>query len=313
MKCQRYTRKTKVLYLFLIFGILSFGAIVLVPVSFLATTIQPSLLSLVVSKEIEIAKQWQEKGAFTRNIQMQNTGFDVRLLQQYLAWHTDLLAPQYATGYFGSLTKNALQQYQFQNGLPPSGVLDEVTRDYLNKELLHTLCPVSTAEFLSLETSITRKTGIPVEYVPPRLVELTAVPTNGRLCLVEEVMIAYQALYGAAKKAGYDLKVTSGFRRPEIQQMLVDFWVALEGVGAYSEIALPGHSEHQLGTTLDLTGKSIGYTSVSDQFANSPEFVWLQQNASQFGFVLSYPKLTENQEYNFEPWHWRYIGVNSKK
>jgi hypothetical protein len=59
------------------------------------------------------------------------------------------------------------------------------------------------------------------------------------------------------------------------------------------------------GTTVDLTTPKV--VAMSLDFAKSPAYAWLQANAHKYGFVLSYPK--QNQYYQFEPWHWRFVGV----
>ena len=63
--------------------------------------------------------------------------------------------------------------------------------------------------------------------------------------------------------------------------------------------AKPGYSEHQLGTAVDL---AVKYPS--------KEWTWLDQNAHKYGFVMSY-RYNQSTEtgYPFEPWHWRYVGV----
>jgi D-alanyl-D-alanine carboxypeptidase len=71
-------------------------------------------------------------------------------------------------------------------------------------------------------------------------------------------------------------------------------------------VAEQGYSEHQLGTTVDLTIPSIG--SVSMTFDKTKEYEWLQNNAHKYGFILSYPK--SNAYYAYEPWHWRFVGID---
>jgi D-alanyl-D-alanine carboxypeptidase len=66
-----------------------------------------------------------------------------------------------------------------------------------------------------------------------------------------------------------------------------------------------GYSEHQLGTAVDFTTPAIG--AVLTGFDKTASYQWLQANAYKYGFVLSYPK--GNGYFVFEPWHWRYVGV----
>lgn len=64
--------------------------------------------------------------------------------------------------------------------------------------------------------------------------------------------------------------------------------------------APPGFSEHHSGKAFDLN-------SVERTFENTPEFKWLESNASKYGFRLSYPK-NSTKGAGYEPWHWYYTG-----
>ena len=67
-----------------------------------------------------------------------------------------------------------------------------------------------------------------------------------------------------------------------------------------------GYSEHQLGTAVDLI--TTGQGGMLDQaFAKTDAYGWLTENAYKYGFILSYP--SGNSYYLYEPWHWRYVGV----
>lgn len=77
--------------------------------------------------------------------------------------------------------------------------------------------------------------------------------------------------------------------------------------------ARPGHSEHQLGLAIDfLHYGSLGASLSEAAFENTKHYDWLLSNAHRFGFILRYPKrYTHITGYEFEPWHWRYIGVKT--
>ena len=73
--------------------------------------------------------------------------------------------------------------------------------------------------------------------------------------------------------------------------------------------ARPGHSEHQLGTTLDF--RSYGGSAPWNyaDWGRTKAGTWLRNNAWKYGFVLSYPKgKTAQTCYAYEPWHYRYVG-----
>ena len=116
------------------------------------------------------------------------------------------------------------------------------------------------------------------------------------------------------KKDGLILSVTSGFRRFEVQESILKATKAWKGDEAYKSVALPGHSEHQLGVAVDLSGKSVNYASTVYTFGNVPEGKWLVENSYKYGFILSYPKGKESiTGYIYEPWHFRYVGVSFAK
>lgn len=44
-------------------------------------------------------------------------------------------------------------------------------------------------------------------------------------------------------------------------------------------------------------------------FANKPAYTWLCDNSWKFGIILRYPEDKTNiTGYDFEPWHYRYVG-----
>ena len=48
-------------------------------------------------------------------------------------------------------------------------------------------------------------------------------------------------------------------------------------------------------------------TNLSSSFAITAAFRWLQNNAAQYSFELSFPE-NNPQGINYEPWHWRFVG-----
>ncbi len=99
------------------------------------------------------------------------------------------------------------------------------------------------------------------------------------------------------------LTVVSGYRSAAYQQRLWDL-----GRCTDSLCAPPGYSEHQLGLAVDLFDASS-----EKEFVSNPVYRrylnWLQSHAHQYGWTQSYQKWIEVDEYETEPWHYRYIGV----
>ncbi len=108
-----------------------------------------------------------------------------------------------------------------------------------------------------------------------------------------------------ASSSGINLKVVSAYRSFYDQLITKISYKTLYGSGANQFSADQGYSEHQLGTTVDLTVPK--FNGLSLQFENDDAYTWLRGNAYKFGFVLSYPK--DNSYYQYEPWHWRFVGV----
>jgi LAS superfamily LD-carboxypeptidase LdcB len=107
-----------------------------------------------------------------------------------------------------------------------------------------------------------------------------------------------------ARRDGIDLKVVSAYRSFDEQSTLKGQFTQVYGSGANTFSADQGYSEHQLGTTVDITVESVGGTFAS--FAQTEAYEWLLDNAYKHGFILSYPE--GNDFYVFEPWHWRFVG-----
>ena len=59
----------------------------------------------------------------------------------------------------------------------------------------------------------------------------------------------------------------------------------------------PGYSEHNCGLAADLN--SPEHTGLDEGFENTAAFRWLCQHAGEDGFIT------------YEPWHWRYVGVEN--
>lgn len=107
-----------------------------------------------------------------------------------------------------------------------------------------------------------------------------------------------------AKDDDMDLLVASAYRSFGTQAALKSSYTVRYGSGANAFSADQGYSEHQLGTTLDFTSRSIN--GALEGFDTTKEYAWLTKNAYKYGFVISYPK--GNQYYQYEPWHWRFVG-----
>lgn len=147
-------------------------------------------------------------------------------------------------------------------------------------------------------------------YAPPDLAYVTNAGIAGRGMVRQLVLADLRAMDRAAKAAGIRLRVVSAYRSYATQKATFDYWVRVSGyASAIRYSARPGHSEHQLGTTLDFS--FVGGADPWDyaDFAQTRTGAWLKTNAWRFGFVMSYPKGAERLTgYGYEAWHYRYFG-----
>lgn len=109
----------------------------------------------------------------------------------------------------------------------------------------------------------------------------------------------------AAGRDGITLKVVSAYRSFYEQAAVKTGYAVLYGSGANQFSADQGYSEHQLGTAVDLN--TSGTSGILAGFDKSAAYAWMNANAYKYGFILSYP--AGNSYYQFEPWHWRFVGV----
>lgn len=155
----------------------------------------------------------------------------------------------------------------------------------------------------------------PIDYVPDDLIDV--IDTRPGIAMQKLRQYPAKALEGLLKEAraqGFsDIKVISAYRDYNYQKELYDSRTA-EYIKQYGEnyldyiiptTAMPGHSEHQSGMCLDMTNAA----NSSKTFGDTPEGMWLAENAHRFGFVVRYPAdKIEITGIDYEPWHFRYVG-----
>jgi len=147
---------------------------------------------------------------------------------------------------------------------------------------------------------------LPNDYIPNNLTVINSEFTSSTRQLVFEAKEAFEKMATEAKKQGYTIRVISAYRSYDYQKGLYDNYVEKDGqelADTYS--ARPGHSEHQTGLVIDIDNGKVDYNN----FENTEEFKWMENNAHNYGFILRYPR---NKEcitgYDYEAWHYRYVG-----
>jgi zinc D-Ala-D-Ala carboxypeptidase len=152
---------------------------------------------------------------------------------------------------------------------------------------------------------------VPPTYVPPKLVSTSNAGLNGGYLVRQVVIDDLRALGRAARAAGAPVAVLSAYRSYARQKQIFAAEVKRFGKKqALRQVARPGHSEHQLGTTLDLRSATTTKAPWTyTDWATTKVGAWLKANAWRYGFVMSYPKGASKKTcYYYEPWHYRYVG-----
>ena len=136
----------------------------------------------------------------------------------------------------------------------------------------------------------------------------------------ERIITPLLDMMRAASKDGVGLIICSPYRDMDRQTMLFTNKVNryMNGGVSYMEaynlasqaVTVPGSSEHQIGLAIDII--CDGYSSLDEGFANTTAGKWLADNSYKYGFILRYPLGKEEiTSIEFEPWHFRYVGVDA--
>jgi D-alanyl-D-alanine carboxypeptidase len=143
----------------------------------------------------------------------------------------------------------------------------------------------------------------PVNYVPP--LETLNLPGVSGQMRPEAAAALRQLFADYHAQTGDHLSVQSPYRSYTTQVSVYNGWVSRLGKAqADRQSARPGYSEHQTGLAVDIN------TASSQAFGATPPGKWLAANSWRYGFILRYPDgLEPVTGYEYEPWHFRYVGV----
>ena len=131
---------------------------------------------------------------------------------------------------------------------------------------------------------------------------------------------AFLSMQKAAAADGVTVWMQSGYRSVKYQTSLYErktkyyldkgYDNAAAKEKAAAVVNPPGYSEHNCGLAADLN--SPEHTGLDEGFEKTAAFRWLCEHAGDYGFILRYPKDAEDKtEIIYEPWHWRYVGVEN--
>lgn len=142
----------------------------------------------------------------------------------------------------------------------------------------------------------------------PELLIFAEFDCYGRIQRMEQhALHAWQKMKAAAAQDKITLNMISAFR--SVREQIVIFEKKLQRGIPIAEIlavnAPPGYSEHHTGQAIDILDEK--HLDLTRDFEKSAAFAWLQKNANQFSFYLSFPKDNPFGIY-YEPWHWKFCS-----
>lgn len=136
------------------------------------------------------------------------------------------------------------------------------------------------------------------------------------------IAAALKEFLDAGEAAGYPLQIISGYRTFERSRMLLEREVNYRKSLGLSQqeaervaamwVAPPGTSEHNTGLAADIISLDYYMThgDLEESFENDAPAIWMKEHCAEYGFILRYPKgKTDVTGIGFEPWHFRYVGV----
>ncbi len=157
----------------------------------------------------------------------------------------------------------------------------------------------------------------PDNYLPDNFT-IDKAQVQGNYYLDSRVAPLAVQMIADAKKEGIELQICSSIRDIDLQTRLfnnkiddlIDEGYSKEDARrvAATIVAVPGTSEHHTGLAMDIVTPS--YQRLNSGYAKTDAAKWLKANAAKYGFILRYPEdKTEITKIIFEPWHYRYVGV----
>jgi len=155
--------------------------------------------------------------------------------------------------------------------------------------------------------------GIPTEYLnqcnqslcfqPNELVDTEPDYFGRPQRLAPKTFDAWSRMKTSAASDGVVFFMVSGFRDPQYQHDLIARKIE-QGFSLQQILlvnAAPGFSEHHTGRAIDIGTHDCEI--LEENFEKTAAFEWLQDNAGNFGFSMSYPR-DNAAGFTYEPWHW---------
>jgi D-alanyl-D-alanine carboxypeptidase len=159
-------------------------------------------------------------------------------------------------------------------------------------------------------TLISKKYPLGKTYTPT----LAPVLEGSSVTADTRVSDAYKLMYADALTQGIVLTPYSGYCSYSRQQSNYENKVQAFILQGMTEDEAKANAEKRIepaGSSENGAGLSVDIVSASAGFASTNEYKWLVDNAHKYGFVLRYPEdKTDITGMIYQPWHWRYVGID---
>ncbi len=168
-----------------------------------------------------------------------------------------------------------------------------------------------SALYAPVNRLVNRDNLLEESYEPADLVKMGVKKATSAAVYMDRVAgEALEAMFEAAKKAGYTLYLKSGYRSYGTQKTTYSNRLASNNGKDDGVVAYPGSSEHQTGLSCDiLNAEYAGRPRMTTDFSQTKEAQWMKEHCTEFGYILRYPdNKTDITKIIFEPWHFRYVG-----
>lgn len=161
----------------------------------------------------------------------------------------------------------------------------------------------SLHQALGIAAEYRRQCPLPLQVVTKRLVPTEPDCFGRPQQLTEAACQAWTAMKQDAARQGVEMILVSAYRSPQYQYDLIaaklSHGQSLEQILQFN--AAPGYSQHHTGRALDIGAP--GSKALTEEFENTEVFQWLERNAGDYGFSMSYPR-GNTLGISYEPWHW---------
>lgn len=155
---------------------------------------------------------------------------------------------------------------------------------------------------------VNRLYGLNKEYEVEDVVTIPSKYAYSGNKISESILDDIMALADDAKENGYTFVVSGSYRSYKDQEKLYNSYVNSMGKSeADKVVARPGHSEYE-------TGLSFGFVPYNKQYSSdkavlSEEYLWLKENAHNYGFIFRFESGKEYLTgFNADTWRLRYVG-----